>query len=281
MKSQALLNEQYIEVDGYSIRFFEKGKGPPVLLIHGLGASIEWWQFNLDILSQKYRVIAFDFLGFGLSSKPEIEFNLDVATKFLFSFLDAFNLPRASLIGNSMGGLVALSSALSAPERVENLVLVNNAGFGSELSIFLRLGAVFPIGELALAIKNRITVKMILSQMFYDPKKLPEQMVNCVLEIFNRPQSGETLLKVLRYGVTLKGLKKKIWFPLIEKASFLPHRTLILWGANDRIIPVSQAYVGDRLLKNSQLHIFEKCGHVPQVECPEEFNRAVLDFLES
>jgi pimeloyl-ACP methyl ester carboxylesterase len=158
--------------------------------------------------------------------------------------------------------------------------LVDNAGLGQKLSILLRLGSVYPVGELALSLRNRLTVKMFLSRLVYDNKKLPPQLIDCVLRMFSLPQSAETCLQVLRTGVNLKGIKKEIWRSLQKAASSLRHETLIIWGAEDRITPLNQAHAGKGLIRNSRLRVIESCGHIPQVECPEEFNQALLDFLK-
>ncbi len=274
------MKETYILVEGQRIRYIETGKGSPLLLIHGLGASLDWWKYNIAHLARHHRVIAFDFLGFGYSSKPEIEFNIDLALRFVRSSIDVFDLPKVSMAGNSMGGLIVLFAAFDMPERVDKVILVDNAGFGQELSVLLRWASVFPVGELALSIRTPWSVKMLLSQIFYDPKKIPPDLVNCVLKIFGQPRAKETCLQVLRYGVNVKGLREEIYAPVLAQAPSLPHPTLIVWGADDSIIPLSQAQQGKRLIRNSRLTVFKKCGHVPQVEWPEQFNQVVLDFLK-
>jgi len=272
---------EYVRVNGYRVRFLEKGKGFPLLLLHGLGASLEWWQFNVDPLSRHYRVIALDFIGFGYSSKLLSEYSLSNASKFLISFLDTLKIKKISLIGNSMGGLISLSTALQYPERIEKLVLVDNAGFGRELSFILRLGSLFPVGEIVLALRNKFTANILLSQLFYNPQKLPPNLTSCVLRILDLPHSSDVLLRALRYGVNLRGLRRDIWKPIQGKVSLLNHPTLIIWGDEDKIISVDQAYRGKRMISRSKLHIFEKCGHLPQVEWAEEFNHLVLGFLQS
>jgi 4,5:9,10-diseco-3-hydroxy-5,9,17-trioxoandrosta-1(10),2-diene-4-oate hydrolase len=143
LETQVLMEDKYIKVMGYLIRYVEKGRGDPIVLIHGIGGSVEWWKYNMDALAETNRVIAFDFLGFGLSEKPKIGFSLELGTEFICSFLDALNIPRATLIGNSMGGLIALYTLFNYPERVDRLILVDNAGFGWKLSMLLRLGSTF------------------------------------------------------------------------------------------------------------------------------------------
>lgn len=274
------MKETYILVEGQKIRYIETGKGSPLILIHGLGASLDWWKYNIAPLARHHRIIAFDFLGFGYSSKPEIEFNIDFALRFVRSSLDVFDLPKVSMAGNSMGGLIVLFAAFDMPERVDKVILVDNAGFGQELSVLLRWASVFPVGELALSIRTPWSVRMLLSQIFYDPKMIPPDLVNCVLKIFDQPRARETCLQVLRYGVDVKGLREEICAPVLAQAPSLPHPTLIVWGADDSIIPLSQAQQGKRLIRNSRLIVFKKCGHVPQVEWPEQFNQVVLDFLK-
>ncbi len=275
------MKDKYISVAGYQIRFLEKGKGPPLVLLHGLGGSLEWWEYNLDSFSRKFRTIAFDFPGFGFSSISGIDFREDASSNFMVSFLDAFQLPQASLLGNSMGGLFAFLTTANQPLRIDKLVLVDNVGFGPKLSVPLRLGTVFPLGELAISVRNHLIAKIFLNRLFYDSQKIPSHLIPTVLKFFNMPQNRKVCLQILRSGVDLKGLKEKIWLKVLDKASSLPHKTLIVWGENDKVAPLDQAYIGKKLIKNSQLHVFERCGHLPQVEWAEEFNRLVLDFLES
>lgn len=272
---------KYISVAGHKIRFVEKGTGPPLVLLHGMGGSLEWWEYNLDFFSRKYRTIAFDFPGFGFSSISYMDFRRDAASNFMVSFLDAFHLSKASLIGNSMGGLFAFLTTARQPDRIDRLILVDNVGFGLKLSLPLRLGTVFPFGELALSVRSHLTAKIFLNRLFYDSQKVPSHLIPTVLKIFNIAQTRKVCLQVLRSGVNLKGLKEEIWLEVMDKASSLSQKTLIVWGKNDKVAPLDQAYIGKKLIKNSQLHVFERCGHLPQVEWAEEFNHLVLDFLES
>jgi 4,5:9,10-diseco-3-hydroxy-5,9,17-trioxoandrosta-1(10),2-diene-4-oate hydrolase len=275
------LKEEYLSVAGHKIRFLEKGKGPPLVLLHGMGGSLEWWEYNFDAFSRDYRTIAFDFPGFGYSTKSSLDFGENSASDFMSSFLDAFHISKASLIGNSMGGLIAFLTAVNQPGKIDKLILVNNVGFGEKLSILLRLGTVFPLGELGLSVRNHTIARIFMNRMFYDSQKVPDQLIPTVLEIFDMPQTRKACLRILRSGVDMKGLKKEICLRVRSGASSLPHKTLIIWGANDKVAPMNQAYVGKNLIKNSQLHVFDKCGHLPQVEWPEEFNHLVLEFLGS
>ena len=270
----------FLDVDGYKIRCAIRGQGANLVLIHGLGGSLEWWKYNFDYLSLKYRVIVFDFPGFGYSTKPQTGLSLDLASSFMRSFLDTLNLLSFSLIGNSLGGLIALYVASDLEERVDNLILVSNAGFSQELSFLLRLASLYPCGEIAFALRNFFTARLFLSRLFYDSRKLPVELINCVLEIFDNHLSRKFCLQVLRSGVDLGGLKDKILGAIKERAVRLTLPTLIIWGRNDKIIPVSQAYQGRDLIRNSDLFIFENCGHLPQIEKRDEFNQLIVNYLK-
>lgn len=269
----------FIKVNGYKIRCAVRGKGPHLILIHGLGGSLEWWKFNFDYLSLKYHVVAFDFLGFGYSAKPHLEFNLDLASAFMNSFLESLKLNSVSLVGNSLGGLIALYTASEIRKRVEKLILVDNAGFGREISFLLRLATLYPWGEMALGLRNFLITKLFLSRLFYDRQKLPAELIRVVLKMFESRLLRKICLQVLRSGVNLGGLKKDIVNPIIKRAIRLEQPTLIIWGKNDKIIPAVQAYWGKNLIRNSKLVIFDKCGHLPQVEKWAEFNQLIVKFL--
>lgn len=271
----------YATIAGYKIRFLEKGKGPALVLLHGMGGSLEWWEYNLDAFSGNFRTIAFDFPGFGYSAKSSLDFRENSVSNFMVSFFDAFHISKASLLGNSMGGLFAFLTAVDQPGRIDKLILVNSVGFGARLSLPLRLGTVFPLGELVLSVRSHLIVRILLNRMFFDSRKVPYHLIPTVLKIFDIPETCEACLRILRFGVGLMGLKKEICLRVRDGASALPHKTLIIWGANDKVAPLNQAYVGRNLIKNSQLHVFDKCGHLPQVEWPEQFNSLVLEFLGS
>ncbi len=275
------MKEKFIKFGKYSICLWEEGRGVPGILLHGLGASKEWWKYNIPFLAKNFKIYAPDIIGFGHSEKPEIEYNFEFANNFLNDLIETFNLQKVSLIGNSMGGLMALNFSVNFPDRVDKLILVNNAGFSRELSLILRIATLYPIGEIALSLASYRTVKILLKSVIYDKSKIPEELIYKALEILKLPNTKSTLLAILRYGVNLKGLSSSIYESLIKKISRLEIPTLIIWGKEDKIIPVSQAYIGHKLISNSQLFIFEKCGHLPQVEYANEFNKLVLKFLKN
>jgi len=131
--------DRYVKVGQINTRYWVLGQGSPLLLIHGLGASCEYWRYNVKAPSQGCRVYAFDLPGFGHSDKRIEDLSLSFAAEFVAAFLDSQGVERASLVGNSLGGAVSLQFAVQYPHRLEKLVLVTSGGLGRELPLSFRL----------------------------------------------------------------------------------------------------------------------------------------------
>ncbi|WP_293352766.1 MULTISPECIES: alpha/beta fold hydrolase [unclassified Microcoleus] len=271
--------DRYIKVDSINTRYWSTGtQGSPVILLHGGGSSIEIWEQNIQALAHHHRVFAFDMVGTGLSDKPAGTYSLDYQLQFLKAFLDRLEIQTASLIGNSMGGSIALKFALELPERVSNLGLISSFGLGQEIDIADRLLAAFP------AIAKRIPpsrtgVRMVLNSCVYDPKSVPESLIELNYQRFNLPGQKEALISLLVANLDFWGVRREVFSPLVQHLDRIKIPTLIIWGKQDSIIPVAHAYVASQKIVNSQLYVFERCGHWAQVEYPEKFNRLVLEFL--
>jgi 4,5:9,10-diseco-3-hydroxy-5,9,17-trioxoandrosta-1(10),2-diene-4-oate hydrolase len=272
------MEDRYVQVNGYNIRYWMKGEGPPVVLIHGIGGSADYWGYNIGPLSQKQRIYALDLLGFGRSEKPAISYTLPFMAEFIAHFMDTLDLERASFVGWSLGGIISMEFALDFPDRLNKLVLVGPAGLGRELNLFLRLMTIPILGEVIYG-PTRWGTRNTLRLLFYDPKFVTEELVELAFELAKLPGARRTFLTVLRYGVDLGGLKKELLEPLLKRIPRIKAPTLIIWGKEDRIIPVAHAQVGKDLIRGSKLHIFERCGHAPHIERAEEFNALVSSFL--
>jgi 4,5:9,10-diseco-3-hydroxy-5,9,17-trioxoandrosta-1(10),2-diene-4-oate hydrolase len=140
MNTTQKLQDQYIQIGSINTRYWSAGnQGDPIVLLHGGGSSIEVWSYNIQALAQHHRVFAFDMVGSGLSDKPGVPYSLEYQLQFLNTFLDTFDIQHTSLIGNSMGGSIALKFALQSPERVRKLGLVSSFGLGREIDFSDRL----------------------------------------------------------------------------------------------------------------------------------------------
>ncbi|MBI2935631.1 MAG: alpha/beta fold hydrolase, partial [Chloroflexi bacterium] len=158
---------RFIDVDGIRVHCIVAGRGEPVVLLHGLGASHIAWRDNIGPLSRRYAVYALDLPGHGDSAKPPLTYALPEGSSFLSSLLDTLRLDRAHLVGNSLGGMIALQFALDHPERVTKLVLADPAGLGRRIVLFVRLSSLPLLGEL-LERPTLFGTRALLKVVFYD-----------------------------------------------------------------------------------------------------------------
>jgi 4,5:9,10-diseco-3-hydroxy-5,9,17-trioxoandrosta-1(10),2-diene-4-oate hydrolase len=264
---------------GIHTRFWSLGdQGFPVILIHGLGGSVEIWMHNIEALAEQHRVYAPDLPGFGRSEKPVSSFTPSDYISFIDDFRKALNVDRVSLIGQSLGGGIALQYALQFPEKVDKLVLVDGAGLGKEVIWTLRIMSLPLIGEL-ISHPSRIGVALFFKLAVRNRKLINRDFINLYYQLFTQPGFSAFLLKVVRKLVDIHGAKEEFLAPIMENLSRIIQPTLIIWGENDRVLPIRHAYYGKEKIVNSHLQIVKQCGHIPNFERADEFNKLVLDFL--
>lgn len=275
----------YLEVDGMRIRCFCAGEGGrPVMLVHGGGFDSALFSFRHTIghLSASHRVFAPDLPGYGESEGPPggLEPGIGFYAGFLGRMMDSLGLERTSLVGISMGGGAALGFALRSPERVERLVLVDSLGLGSRVPLAW-LGylvvRVPPLSSLARALlrRSRWVIRASLRSAVHDPQVVTGEMVEEACRLRARPAAGRAFWAFVESEVRWNGLRTDFSGRLHEVRA----PTLIVHGACDRAVPVRWAMEAHRRIRNSRLYIVERCGHVPPVERPQEFNRVVERFL--
>jgi pimeloyl-ACP methyl ester carboxylesterase len=270
--------DHYVEVDGSRIRYWVEGEGPAVVLVHGLACSAEFWQYNVAPLSVEHRVYALDLPGFGLSDKTLRDFSLQYAASFLRAFMDALGIERATLAGNSMGGVLCAQFVVQFPERTEGLILVGSAGFGRELNPFLRLWSLPVVGDLVFRV-YQMAFPALRTWVFCDSGSIHREWLEGAARMLRMPGVRENTLKTARTGLDLRGQRVELFQDLHRELRRVTVPTLIVWGDHDAAVPVSHAYAAQKLIPNSEVRILKRCGHTPQVERPEEFNEVVLDFL--
>lgn len=273
-------DDLYTVIDGLEVRYWDVGEGSPVVLIHGLGGTVETWLPNVDALARRHRVLALDLPGFGRSGRQRLIYSPGSATGFVAGFLDHLGAGRASIVGNSMGGLVALQLAVDQPWRVERLVLVGSAGLGREVGRLLRLASVPWLGRYLL---SRLTPEELVvgtvNSVVSNPQSIPRDLIERWIDITSQPGMLDSILQATRAGLTILGQRRRI--VLRDRLAELRVPTLLIWGSEDPVIPVAHAYAAHRLLPGSQIHVFEGCRHCPQLERPVEFNELVLRFLSA
>ncbi len=274
------MRADFVSVEGTRLRVLRGGCGRTLLLLHGLGASLEWWEQAAGLLADGYSVVVPDLPGHGLSDEPADGYTPAVARSAVAGLLDALDVPDAVLVGNSMGGLVALDFALHHPDRASALILLASAGFGRSLGWALRLASIRGAGELALCLAGHDwSARLAFGQLFSDSRRIPASWLAQVVRLSRRRSYRRSFLGCLRYGVDAGGLKRGIVAGVCARAPGLAAPTLLLWGDHDKVVPLSQARTAVRLIPHARLDILPRCGHVPQLELPRETHALIRSFL--
>jgi pimeloyl-ACP methyl ester carboxylesterase len=276
-----MAGEHNVDVGGVPIRYLMMGEGPPLVLLHALGESALDWQWVLPALARTHRVYAVDLPGFGYSAKPPAEYSPAFFTRFVGNYLNALGLEQAALVGNSLGGLIALRLALSEPARVAALGLIDSAGLGREVTYALRLPTLPGYGELAVAwgktslgAAQRAWLRVPL--LFGHPERVPTKWIIEQTRIAQLPGFTEATLAALRAQVDLGGQREV----LVDQLRHLEMPTLIIWGKRDRVFPYSQGQKAVSLLQQGSLELIPDCGHLPHIEQPDRFVAILHQFLD-
>ncbi|MGZ3577600.1 MAG: alpha/beta fold hydrolase [Syntrophales bacterium] len=271
--------DKYIKIGDVNTRYWAEGdEGSNVILIHGLGASADIWMHNISALAEKHRVYAPDLIGFGRSDKPKVKYSPSYMAAFIDDFMTSLNIKDACLIGQSLGGGVALLHYLQFPGRVQKLVLADSAGLGREISWAMRLATVPLLGE-SMMVPSRSGMAFVLRYLVYDPAVITNELIDIHFELNFSLGAVRTVLNVLRACATIHGARPDVLDPVMKNLDRIKIPTLIIWGREDRLFPVRHARFAREKIPDAYLYIFERCGHMPNFERPAEFNSLVLNFL--
>lgn len=266
----------FTEIDGVRLHYQEKGTGTPLVLLHGFTSSTYSWKDVFEPLSKNFRVIAIDLKGFGFSEKPDGNYTRRTQAVLVSHLLDHLKIEKTWLCGNSMGGEVALNFALQNPQRVAGLILIDSAGVSVNggNSLAPRYLLIPVVGRIltALSLTTDKLVREGLEKSFYDDRKITDERV----AYYYRPlQTRSGQLAALRARAQAGQL------PIEQDLSKVNARTLIIWGAEDALIPLPAGRKLNSLIKDSKLVIIEKCGHVPQEEMPDSVLDEITEFIEA
>lgn len=274
------LVDQFVQVGSVKTRYWDLGTAKQtVILIHGAGGSVEFWYYNIAELARQYRVIAIDMVGSGRSDKPFTSYSLSFQAQFIRDFMQVMGIESATLVGHSMAGGAALKLAWMEPERVKKLVLVGSFGLGREVTVSARL-ATLPFAVRSLQPSPNV-MRSMLQQNVYDVNAIPEEWIDLRYPIFALPGRKEPLIQMARSNLNLFGVKESVYRPIVESLPTIVAPALIIWGKQDRILPVDHAHIAAKRMPNAlQPRLFDRCGHYPHLEYPMQFNQAVLEFLK-
>lgn len=269
-----------LTLHGERVAYRRGGEGPVLLLLHGIAGSSRTWIPAMRLLQRDYTVLAPDFLGHGESAKPLGDYSLGNHASGTRDFLDVLGIERATIVGQSFGGGVALQFAYQFPEICERLVLVDAGGLGREVNWILRLitlpaaeyviPAVFPsfAGRYGDSVARFLHARGIRNPAAGEIWRSYESLTDSA----NRRAFVKTMRAVIDPGGQSVSAVTRLYL-----AAHMP--TLIVWGDRDKIIPIEHAHQAHAVMPNSRLAVMEGVGHFPHAEDPERFVEILVDFL--
>ncbi|HTN99585.1 MAG TPA: alpha/beta fold hydrolase [Microthrixaceae bacterium] len=271
-----------VNIHGHEVSYRMGGDGPAVLLIHGMAGSSRTWKEVTDLLVKNHTVIAPDLLGHGESAKPRGDYSLGAFASGLRDLLNVIGVERATIVGQSLGGGVAMQLSYQHPELVERLVLVGSGGLGREVTWMLRL-LTLPGAEIVMPVLFPSFMRdsgNAISGFLHDKGiKSPQiaEMWRAYASLSGAENRG-AFLRTLRSVVDAGGQTVSA-MDRIYLAAAVP--TLIVWGDQDHIIPIEHGIAAHEAIPGSRFEILEGCGHFPHVEQPERFVEILEDFIET
>ncbi len=271
-----------IVLHGHRVSYRLHGRGPLLVLLHGIAGSSATWDEVVPRLGESHTVLAPDLLGHGESSKPDGDYSLGAYANAVRDLLEALDLPRGTIVGHSLGGGVAMQLAYQYPERCERLVLVSSGGLGRELHAMLRAAALPGAGVVLpwLCVAGRHSVgRMVhaLGSLGLRASADLEETWRSFVSL-EEPEARQAFLRTVRGLIDLGGQRVSATDRLYLTAG-LP--TLIVWGARDPLIPVRHAHEAHARMEGSHLEILPAAGHFPHRDAPQRFVSALLDFVET
>ncbi len=272
-----------IDLYGQPIAYRDMGQGPAIVLVHGITSSSKTWREAMPLLAETNRVVAFDLFGHGESSKTVKDCSLGAYASTLRDLTVLLDVPKATVVGHSLGGGIAMQFAYQFPERIERMVLVSSGGLGRDVNLALR-AATLPGSELVMPLLFSQPVRgaantagSFLSRLGIhggaDIEGVSEGFAS-----LGDTATRRAFIQTIRAVADANGQRVDA-LDRIHLTELLP--TMIVWGARDRIIPVAHAHEAMRLMPDCRLEVFEDSGHFPFNNHPHRFARVVDDFIDT
>jgi pimeloyl-ACP methyl ester carboxylesterase len=275
-----------IRVMGLRTRVLSAGEASGrdgVLMIHGVGGWAENWREVMEPIARSgRRAVAVDLPGFGESEAPGRVSHFGPRDafypRFVLALMDELGMPAAHLVGSSMGGAVAYTTAVTAPERARSLALVASGGLGQDIALFLRLATLPGIVLGAKLFGRPGHGREVLRQCFFDARRIPAALYEEV-DRYGLAAFPE-FVRALRSGVTLRGVRPALRSHWIAQAVRYRGPVLVVWGREDAVIPIAHLAGAKEVFPQAEARIVEGCGHLPMIERTDEFLAALLPFIE-
>ena len=273
MTTSTVVAPQRIDAGGIETSYLEVGSGEPVIMLHGSGPGVSAlanWQHNIPTLAQRFHVLAPDIVGFGATERPDdVVYSLRTWTDHIWAFFDAHGIKNTAIVGNSLGGRIALQMATDRPERISRMVLMGSPGVGMSLTEGLQaLRAYEPSHDAMRALlRNYFAV---------DPTLITDELVAIRYEASVADGAYEAY-RAMFFDPRHKGSELGI---TEEEVRAIATPALLVHGREDKVVPLSVSVSMLDLLPNADLHVFSHCGHWTQIERADEFSALVKDYLD-
>jgi pimeloyl-ACP methyl ester carboxylesterase len=261
-----------IDAGGIKTSYLEAGAGEPVVMLHGSGPGVSAmanWQHNIPTLSQRFRVLAPDIVGFGATERPDdITYSLRTWTDHVWAFLDAHGIEKTAIVGNSLGGRIALQMATDAPDRITKMVLMGSPGVGMTPTEGLAALRAYEPSHDAMRdlLRNYFAV---------DPAMIADELVAIRYQASIADGAYEAY-RAMFFDPRHTGSELAI---TEDEVRAIATPALLVHGREDKVVPMQVSVTMLGLLPNADLHVFSACGHWTQIECADEFSALVTDYL--
>lgn len=266
------LQARHVIVDGTRLRLIDAGQGPPLILLHGFGASLYSWRHLLPpLVSAGYRVIAFDNRGFGFSDKPRAGYDNAAYERLLVALMDSLRVPQAVLVGHSMGGAIALETAVRDPGRVRGLVLLGSAGLGVRSPLALSVVRWPLIGPILSGVRGRAATAAVLRSTYGDPSRVTQADIDQYYAPVPEPGYPRAFRMVLR---------RFRFDALTGRLGGVAAPALLIWGGRDRWIPAAIGKDMASQMPRAAYVVLPDAGHAVNEEAAAGVLPLVLSFLK-
>ena len=265
---------------GVKINYYEAGQGPPVILLHGFGASAYSWRYLAPALAEHHRVFTLELKGYGLSDKPaDGKYAISDQADLVAAFIRTRDLHDLVVMGHSMGGGVTLMTyfkvAEDNPGRIKRLVLIDSAGYPQKMPWFIRLAGIPLLNSVGTRLLSpRFAAMIVLRKCYYNKDKITDEQIDTYAYYGSLPGAREAVV------ATAQQIVPEDIEAVTARYQTISVPVLIIWGEDDQVVPVSVGRNFKRDIPGSELVILPKCGHIPPEEEAQETTRIVKEFLK-
>ncbi|MDX2003372.1 MAG: alpha/beta hydrolase [Chitinophagales bacterium] len=262
---------KYLDLDGISVHYKIEGTGPVLVLLHGTSSSLHTWDGWTQDLKDSFTIVRLDYPGFGITGPcTDCDYSVDYYTDFIHLFMEKLGIQQFYLAGNSLGGLIAWKYALRYPQQVQKLILVDAAGYKIEKIPFaFKLARTPGLKMVARYITPRSLIKKSILEVYGDDSKVTDSLIE---------RYDELMLREGNRAAFLARANGNFEYNTAELRS-ISMPTLIMWGDGDKWIPVKNAYLFEKDIKDSELKVYKGIGHIPMEELPQETANDARAFL--